>query len=59
MNIGDKCNFVNQPEKLVYIGKEGCWNQFELISRPGKVWSEVLDSDLSMIELTTRTATQP
>lgn len=52
MKIGNKYNWVHQTEKLVYVGKVGCWNQFELISKPGIVWCEVLDSDLKMIEET-------
>ena len=51
MRIGGKYNFVNQPERLIYMGKSGPWNQFELIGRQG-VWAEVLDTDLSMIEET-------
>ena len=49
--IGGEYNFKNQPERLKYIGKEGCWNQFEKIGIQG-VWAEVLDTNLFMIEAT-------
>jgi len=32
--IGDKCNWINQPERLVYMGKKGAWNQFAKIDTP-------------------------
>ena len=34
----------NETPKLKWIGKEGNWNQF--VKDDGKVWSELLDSDL-------------
>jgi len=52
MEIGEKYNWVNQPERLVYVGKSGCWHQFEKVDNPGTVWCEVLDSDLRMLEKT-------
>lgn len=52
LEIGGKYNWVKQPERLVYLGKLGCWHQFEKVDEPGKVWCEVLDSDLRMIEKT-------
>lgn len=49
-------NFIGQHEKLSYMGcnysGNGYWHQFEKISKPGVVWSELQDSDLDMIELT-------
>ena len=50
--IGDKCNWKNQPERLVYVGKYGSWHQFSLVEEVGKVWCEVLEEDLHYIELT-------
>ena len=50
MKKGRNYNWVNQEEKLVYLGKEGCWNQFAKIETPEIIWCEVLDSDLHMIE---------
>ena len=54
--IGNKYNFKNQPERLIYLGKNfsgnGYWHQFSKIESPYVVWSEMLDSDLSMIEET-------
>lgn len=56
MMIGGKYNWVNQPERLVYIGRNwsgnGYWDQFAKIESPSVVWCEILDSDLSMIEET-------
>ena len=51
MEIGNKYKFTNDGSKpLVYIGKEGNWHQFEEEENQGVVWSELLDSDLWMIE---------
>ena len=56
MKIRGRYNFKGQPERLVYRGRNwsgnGYWHQFELVEKPGKVWSEVLDSELWMIEET-------
>lgn len=50
--IGDKCNWVNQPERLVYMGKKGAWHQFAKVDTPHHCWCEVVDKDLEMLELT-------
>lgn len=50
--IGGKYNWKTQPERLVYLGKEGLWNQFAKIEYPEGVWCEVLDEDLHMLEET-------
>lgn len=48
---GERYQFINKgSEPLVYVGKNGLWNQFEEESNRGFVWSEVLDSDLHLIE---------
>lgn len=56
MEIGGKYNWKGQQERLVYLGKNwsgnGYWHQFEKVDETGKVWCEVLDSDLHMIEET-------
>lgn len=49
---GDKYNWKNQEERLVYLGKDGWWHQFALVDEPHKVWCEVLDRDLHMLEKT-------
>ncbi len=49
--VGEGYNFKYQSERLTYIGKAGSWNQFVKVGET-KVWAEVLDSDLHMIELT-------
>lgn len=52
MKIGGKYNWINQPERLVYIGKQGAWHQFAKVDKPDVIWCEVLTDDLSMIEET-------
>ena len=56
MVVGEKYNFKNQPERLVYLGKNwsgnGYWHQFAKVDEPNIVWSEMQDSDLGMIERT-------
>ena len=52
MKLGGRYNWKNQIERLVYVGKIGPWHQFELLNERGKVWCEVLDDDLIMIEET-------
>lgn len=57
MEIGATYNWINQSEQLIYLGKNwsgnGYWHQFERKDDPGKVWCEVLDSDLQFIERST------
>ena len=59
LKIGKKYNWVNQQERLVYLGENysgnGYWHQFAKIEYPDIVWCEVLDSDLRMIEETKAT----
>ncbi len=50
--VGGKYNWVNQPERLIYLGKKGSWHQFKKIGDPREVWCEVLDEDLPSIEET-------
>ena len=52
MVIDGRYNWKNQSERLVYIGKMDAWHRFELVDEPGKVWCEVLDEDLHMLEET-------
>ena len=56
MVIGGKYNWVNQSEKLIYIGYNysgnGLWHQFVKVDSPDVVWCEVLPYDLRMIEET-------
>lgn len=53
---GMRCNWKNQPERLIYMGKKGSWHQFARIgsqnSDSNPVWCEVLDADLHMLEET-------
>lgn len=56
MEIGGRYNWRNQPERLVYLGKNwsgnGYWHQFALTSKPTEVWCEVVDADLEFFEET-------
>lgn len=55
MKYGDKYNWKNQQERLIYIGAEisnGMWYQFAKIDNPNVVWCEVRDYDLHMLEKT-------
>ncbi len=56
MKIGFRYNWKNQQDRLVYLGRNGGgngqWHQFELVDQPGRVWCELLDSDLRMLEET-------
>lgn len=56
MVMGVRYNFTNQPERLIYLGRNwsgnGYWHQFRKIDGPRTVWCEVRDDDLSMIEET-------
>lgn len=58
LNVGGEYNFRDQPERLVYLGHNlsgnGYWHQFAKVDSPGKVWAEMLDSDLHMIEATSK-----
>ena len=54
--IGDKYNWKNQPERLIYlgvgIGASYGWYQFAKVEEPDVVWCEVLKSDMRMLERT-------
>lgn len=56
MKIGGHYNWKNQPERLLYLGRNwsgnGYWHQFALTSNPEEVWCEVLDDDLERFEQT-------
>ena len=58
MIIGGKYNWQYQSERLVYLGRKyytgdrRAWYQFAKVESPDVVWSEVLDSELQMIEET-------
>lgn len=52
--IGDTYRWVNQSDRLTYVGKEGPWYQFKKKASiyPDIVWCEILEMDLHMIEET-------
>lgn len=54
---GGYYNWKNQPERLVYLGKNwsgnGYWHQFAKVDAPHVVWCEVLDDEAHMLEAST------
>lgn len=52
MIVGGKYNWIGQKERLVYLGKEGPWNQFAKVESPDDIWCEVIDRDLLLMEET-------
>ena len=54
--VGKKYNWVNQSERLIYLGHNwsgnGYWHQFARIEDPHKVWCEVPSSSLGQFEET-------
>lgn len=50
LNVGGKYNWINQPERLIYLGNNysgnGYWHQFSKVGSPKIIWCECLDSDL-------------
>lgn len=50
MRLHSTYKFKHSPEILVYVGKVGVWHQFEKFDARGKVWSELLDDELSLLE---------
>jgi len=51
--VGGRYNWINQPERLVYIGVKKGWHQFGKVENPYAVWSELLPEDLSLMEPST------
>lgn len=56
LKIGGRYNWKGQPERLIYLGHNfsgnGYWHQFAKVESPDVIWSEILSSDLHMIEPT-------
>jgi hypothetical protein len=54
MKVGENYNWINQSERLIYIGfnisGNGYWHQFALVEKPYEVWCETTTSDLVYIE---------
>jgi hypothetical protein len=55
--IGNRYNWIGQPERLVYLGRNWCgdgmWHQFAKVDDPNqRVWCEVVDADLEHFEIT-------
>ena len=48
--IGNKYNWKNQTERLVFLGVEGAWYQCALVQHPDVIWCEILSEDLHYIE---------
>jgi hypothetical protein len=58
-NVGDRCNWKGQPDRLIYRGYNysgnGYWHQFTLVDKEEEaIWCEVPDSDIHRIELSKR-----
>ena len=55
---GGLYNWKGQPERLVYMGtrrypgSQSTWHQFAKVEAPHMCWSEVLTSELAMLEET-------
>lgn len=47
--IGKKYKWKHDNTILIYLGKNGNWNVFDNFVT-GKIWCEVLDSDLHLME---------
>ena len=51
---GNNYRYIGTPQKLVYLGKNfsgnGFWHQFALVKEPKKVWAEITDNELHLIE---------
>ena len=52
LKIGEKYNWKYQPERLIYVGKQGAWHQFKRIGDSRPVWCEVLSQDICLLEVT-------
>lgn len=52
LQIGSKYNWINQKERLIYLGRHGYWYQFALVEELERVWCECLYSDLKLFEET-------
>lgn len=61
MVINGRYNWKGQTERLVYLGlnydQSGAWHQFALVDEPGKVWCEVRENELHMLERTPEEST--
>lgn len=47
--IGNIYKWKHDSNRLIYIGKQGSWNQFSL-ENANEIYCEVLDSDLHLME---------
>ena len=62
LHKGKLCNFKNQPERLVFMGRklypgdQRMWFQFAKVASPDEVWAEVLQENLKLIEETQQEA---
>ena len=50
IEVGKKYKWKCGNERLIYIGKAPDWYQFVLEEKPNKLWCEVHDEDLHMLE---------
>lgn len=50
LEIGKKYKWKHESRTLIYVCKNGLWNQFALLNT-NELWCEVLDSDLHLMEV--------
>jgi hypothetical protein len=52
---GGAYNWKNQPDRLIYLGRNwsgnGYWHQFRKIGDPRPVWCEVADAEIPYFEV--------
>ena len=52
MKVGGFYNWKGQSARLIYVGSNKGWHQFEKVGQPGVIWCEVRTIDLHMLEET-------
>jgi hypothetical protein len=59
LTVGGRYHWRHNPEpKLVYVGHNrsgnGYWHQFEQAGKPGKIWCEIKDDEIHLLEETNK-----
>ena len=49
---GATYNWRFQEDKLIYLGKNGPWHRFSKVEDPRRVWCEVMDEGICLLEET-------
>jgi len=50
LRIGGRYKWINQHERLIYLGDFNGWHQFSKAERPDQVWCELSQYDVHMLE---------